>query len=460
MVLKVGRGEAGQHAADSHTGAMAGSDTAYQAAFERAGILRANTSEEFFDLIIAFTRCPLPAGRRVAILTDAGGPGVIASDAVEAYKMCLAELSDSTLATLREFLSPAASFHNPLDMLASASPQDYARSLGLLLEDPGVDAVIVLLPAPPMFAAEDVADAIIPLIKASHKPVVVNLLGQMRVLGTFDRLRKAQVAVYPSSERAVAVLAGLAKRAEFERTQDPMQVDLVNINRKAGERALSGTTPGSWLDPAAADDLMTAYGIPTAPVKLAHTPDEASALAAEHGFPVAVKVASPDISHKSDVGGVLLGLTTAQEAADAFSTVTERARAAKPSARIEGAHIQRMLPPGQEVIIGSARDDVFGPLMMFGSGGVEVEGLKDVSFDLAPLTEVHAERMLACTWAGRKLKGFRSIPPADAVAVRDVLIRLAQLAHDFPQIAEIEINPLRVLAPGSGAVAVDVRVRL
>ncbi|MEZ0395051.1 MAG: acetate--CoA ligase family protein [Anaerolineales bacterium] len=457
--LKVGRYSAGQRAAASHTGALAGSDAAYAAAFDRAGILRAETSEELFDLIMAFSYCPLPAGRRVAILTNAGGPGVIASDAVEACGLELAKLSEKTVAALKEFLPPAANFHNPVDMLGGSLPQDYSRSLQLLLDDPGVDSVMVILPAPPMCRAEEVADAIIPLIKATSKPVVVNLLGQMLVSEALGRFRRAQVAAYPFGERAAMALAGLTRRAEFERSPDLPLPDPAGIDRQAAARALETAVPGAWLDPESADRLLTAYGIPTAAVKLARSPAEAAELAARLGFPVAVKVASADIPHKSDVGGVVLGVGTAEAAAEAFRAVTERAQAAIPTARLEGVHIQRMLPPGQEVIVGAARDPVFGPLMMFGSGGVEVEGLKDVAFDLAPLAEAHAERLLARTWAGRKLAGFRSIPPGDAAAVKEVLIRLSCLARDFPQISEIEINPLRVLAPGAGAVAVDVRVK-
>jgi len=203
---------------------------------------------------------------------------------------------------------------------------------------------------------------------------------------------------------------------------------------------------------------MTAYGIPTAPVKLARSETEAAEIAAGLGFPVVLKVASPDIPHKSDVGGVLLNIQTPEEAATGFRSVTERARRARPDAKIEGVHIQRQLPDGQEVILGARRDAQFGALMMFGSGGVEVEGLKDVAFALAPLTLSEAEDMLRRTWAGRKLNGYRNIPPVDAEAVKDILQRLAQLAYDFPEIAEIEINPLRVLA--KGAVAVDVRVKI
>ncbi len=206
--------------------------------------------------------------------------------------------------------------------------------------------------------------------------------------------------------------------------------------------------------------MLEAYLIPTTRLVLCKSADEAARQAKKTGYPVVLKVASPDIVHKSDIGGVLLGLTNADEVKQAYETVIQRARKAKPDAMIEGVHIQRMLPPGQEVITGMVRDPMFGPLMMFGSGGVEVEGLKDVAFALAPLTPEEAEKMISSTWAGKKLDGFRSILPADKAAVVDTLVRLSQLAMDCDFIAEMEINPLRVLGPGQGAFAVDVRIRL
>jgi acetyltransferase len=204
--------------------------------------------------------------------------------------------------------------------------------------------------------------------------------------------------------------------------------------------------------------LLTAARIPTAPVKLARTADEAASFATELGFPLVLKIASPDILHKSDVGGIFLGLNSAEEVKASFDLATRNAQAAKPSARLEGCHLQRMIGSGQEVILGSARDPQFGPLIMFGSGGIDVEGLKDVAFCLAPLTVREADRLIDRTWAGRKLAGWRSIPPADRAAVREALLRLSELVYHHPEIAEIEINPLRVLE--KGAVAVDVRIRI
>jgi acetyltransferase len=458
LALKVGRFASGQRAAASHTGAMAGQDAAYEAAFRKAGVFRAATSEEMFDWASALACCPLPQGRRMAVLTNAGGPGVIAADALEIHGLSLAELGPETRQALASRLPPASGLHNPIDMLASASPEVYADCLRLLLADPGVDGVLAILPPPPMYPAESVADALIPLIHASPKPVVVALMGEQLIQKAAMRLRAARVPEYRFPERAASALAVLAKRAEFLDKQTLKVSQTFRVSKTAARAALVDAPSGRFLDPELVDCLMAAYGIPTAPVKLARTEAEAAKIASELGFPVVLKIASPDIPHKSDMGGVLLGIEAPEAAAEAFRTVIGRACLAKPDAKIEGVYIQHQLPDGQEVILGASRDTQFGALMMFGSGGVEVEGLKDVAFALAPLTPFEADDMLRRTWAGRKLAGFRSIARADGEAVKDVLLRLSQLVYDFPEIAEIEINPLRVLS--RGAVAVDVRVKL
>ena len=460
VAMKVGRSLSGQRAAASHTGALAGAESAYGAAFRRAGVLQAGTIEEMFDWAVALAACPLPRGRRIAILTNAGGPGVIASDALEANRLTLAEFTPETLAGLAALLPSAASLHNPVDILGGATSEMYASSLRFLLGDPGVDGVLVIVPPPPVDTAEMDAEAMIPLIQASSKPVVVALMGGKTIYKAAELFRLARIPEYRFAERAVSALAALVKRAEFLGKAEESPRTWKNIDPQAAKAALTEARPDSFLDPEAADRLMAAYGIPTAPVKLARTETEAAEIATQLGFPVVLKIASPDIPHKSDVGGVLLNIQTAEEARLGFRSVTGGARLAKPEARLEGVQVQRMLVSGQEVIIGARRDPQFGPLMMFGSGGVEVEGLKDVAFSLAPLLPSDAEWMLERTWAGRKLAGFRSIPPADAGAVKEIIQRLAQLAFDLPEISEIEINPLHALAPGQGAVAVDVRVKL
>jgi acetyltransferase len=471
IALKVGRFASGQRAVASHTGALAGQESAFNAAFRRAGVIRAETSEEMFDWARALAWCPPPQGRAVAVLTNAGGPGVTASDALESNGMRLAELSPSTLAALQAILPPAASLHNPVDMLASASPEQYAQSLRLLLEDPEVDAVMVILPPPPMYTAGAVAKAVIPVIHNAAKPVVIALMGERLIQEAVEHFRAARVPEYRFPERAASALAVLAQRAEHlaRVVSAPAAPSLPpgdifpDQARSALEayRASAGQPPaGDFLPPEVVEALLAAYGIRLPAARLAGTPRQAVELARQIGFPVALKIDSPDIPHKSDVGGVLLDLADEDAVARGFSQVMANARQARPEAQPLGVRVQRMLPAGQEVILGAIQDRQFGPLVMFGSGGVEVEGLKDVSFALAPLTSEESQYLLDRTWAGRKLKGYRNLPPADRGAVLDTLMRLGQLAADFPEIAEIEINPLRVLAAGQGALVLDVRARL
>ncbi|MFZ5880733.1 MAG: acetate--CoA ligase family protein [Chloroflexota bacterium] len=443
IALKVGRFEAGQKAAASHTGALAGSEAAFDAAFAKAGVLRAETAEQMFDWARALENCPLPRGKRMGILTNAGGPGVIAADALETNGLLLSQLADSTRTALSAALPPSASVHNPVDMLASASPSQYAACLKILLQDENVDGALVILPPPPMFKTEEVAEALTPLIRASDKPVVVALMGSTLVEAAAQVFRRAGVPVYPFPERAASALGALTRYTRILATEHTETRQRISV-----DSVISVVN--------SPDDLLAAYSIPSAPVRLARNADEAAAIAGELGFPVVMKIASPDILHKSDVGGVMLNLQDEQQVQVAYTQIMERVRAARPEARIDGVHLQRQIPQGQEVIVGMVRDPQFGPLMMVGSGGVEVEGLRDVAFALAPLSQAEAREMLRKTWAGRKLQGFRNLPPADEDSVIDALVKLSHLALDNEHIAEIEINPLRVLA--QGAVAVDVRM--
>ncbi|MDQ7841074.1 MAG: acetate--CoA ligase family protein [bacterium] len=472
IALKAGRSAGGRRAAVSHTGALAGQDTAYDAAFHRAGVIRAGTIEEMLDWARALEWCPLPTGRAMAVLTNAGGPGVMAADALEACGLSLAELNEATRSALQGLLPASASVSNPVDILASASPEMYAACLRLLLGDPGVHGVLVMLPPPPMHPAGSVAEALVQVEANFAKPVMVVLMGGDSMRDSAERLRAARIPDCRSPESAASALAALAGRAEaLGRCEQPPAVfgDVrPEVVREVIRRALAdGTDTGAasatgaagiWLAPDDAGRVLTAYGIPVPRIELARTGGEAAALACQMGFPVALKVASPEITHKSDVGGVMLDLADAAAVAGGFAAMLARVRSARPEARIEGALVQRMLPSGQDVIVGALADPQFGPLMMFGSGGVEVEGLGDTAFALAPLSRPDADALLASTWAGRRLCGYRSLPPADRGAVIEVVLRLGQLATDFPDLVEIEINPLRVLPDGQGAVAVDVRI--
>lgn len=469
VALKVGRFASGQKAVASHTGALAGQESAYNAGFRRAGVIRADTSEELFDWARALAWCPLPHGRRVAVLTNSGGPGVTAADALEAQGLALAELSESTKSALNEILDPSASLHNPVDMLAGASPQQFANSLRLLLADPGVDSAMVILPPPPMHTAGGVAKAIIPVIFTANKPVVIALMGERLIQEAVEYFRAARIPDYRFPERAASALAILSQRAEtLQRTasQEPAYLDQASIDQASVQAILAQYPPqalqasAGFLPPDTAMQILHAYGLPVPHTPLAEDAAAAMRFAAELGYPVALKVASPDIPHKSDVDGVRLNLKDPAAVQQAYDQVLANAQRAQPAARLQGVHIQRMLPGGQDVIIGAVQDPQFGALLMFGSGGVEVEGLKDVEFCLAPPTTDELERLLEKTWAGRKLHGFRHIPPADLEAVRMALVRLGQLAADFPALLEIEINPLRVFSEGASALDSRIRVQL
>jgi acetate---CoA ligase (ADP-forming) len=484
IALKVGRFESGQKAAASHTGALAVSDVAFDAAFEKVGILRAETIEQMFDWARALESHPrgldapcrpststspslsvrsarqaysTSGGRGIAILTNAGGPGVIAADALEHHGLTLAQLTESTRGDVSAILPAAASANNPVDMLASASPSQYAASLKILLGDDNVDAVMVILPPPPMFKAEEVAEKIVETLESdsllaacgqpldSKKPVIVALMGSTLVEQAAKIFQLAQIPTYPFPERATSALAALAKRAEHLATESQSHRASFRSPRL---RVSLANSP---------EELIAAYGISTVPIKLAGDENEAAAIADELGYPVVMKIASPDILHKSDIGGVILNIRDGPVLRNAYTQIMDRIKTAGPDARIDGVYIQRQMPQGQEVIVGMVRDPQFGPLMMFGSGGVEVEGLKDVAFALAPLNQAEAEKMISKTWAGRKLKGFRNIPPADEESVVDVLLKLSRLAIEHENIEEIEINPLRVL--NKGTLALDVRMK-
>ncbi len=457
IALKVGRSAAGQRAAASHTGALAGQENAYDAAFRKAGVLRASTANEMFNWAKALAWCPLPAGKNVAVLTNAGGPGVIASDALEANGLSLTNLNSNTEKSLHELLSAAAAVNNPVDMLASASPTQYAGSLRLLLADMNVDSVLLILPAPPMFSAVSVARELIPIIQASQKPVMVALMGAALTKDAQTAFREVCIPEYPFPEQAASALAALTRYAEFKRKQAAKPLQARDVDKMAVYTILRNHDPG-FLPQDAIQKILAAYAISLPKTMLARSAQEVGTIAQAVGFPVVMKIASPDIPHKSDVDGVVLGVEDVDTAVAGYTQLLNQAQTKRPDAHILGVDVQQMLPPGQELIAGVVQDPQFGPLVMFGSGGVEVEGLEDVVFALAPLTSEDVDYLLSSTWAGRKLSGYRNVAAVDKTAVANLLIHLSRLAIDFPQLAEIEINPLRAYT--KGVIALDVRACL
>ena len=457
VALKVGRFEGGKRAVVSHTGAMAGSDEAYRAAFRRAGIIRAESTEAMFDTARALAWAPLPTGRRIAVLTNAGGPGVTAADALEGDGLALAEISPAGRRLFEDFLPGGASLANPVDMLASAAPEDFGRSLQILLDEPGVDGVLVVFAPPPMYSSDQVAEVLVPVIDASPKPVLVAAMGGGSVGPAADRLRGARIPEFRFPERGAAALAVLADRADGRGLNHSSVLPPIGIDRDTATALLAAKAPG-WLGPTRSAQLMTAYGIGVPPGLIATTAEDAIRGFDSLGAPLAMKIDDPALIHKSDLGGVQLGVSSSEETREAYDRLATLSH--EHGTRSARVHLQAMVETGHDLIVGAVRDPQFGPMVMFGSGGVEVEGLGDVEFALAPLTVADVRFLLARTWAGRRLGGQRGVPGGDVAAVEDVLIKVGWLISDHSAIAEIEINPLRALSPGTGALALDVRARI
>jgi acetyl coenzyme A synthetase (ADP forming)-like protein len=455
LALKAGRGHGGAKAVASHTGALAGREEAYEAAFRRAGVLRARTMEELFDWARALAWQPLPQGNRVAILTNSGGPGILALDALEEAGMQLAPLTDDTKAYLRKRVPPAASVNNPVDILAGPGPGTYALCLDALLSDPTVDAVVAITAPQDWFAPLSLAE-VIGEFTGRGKPVLAVIMGLASVSDATAVLHRRRIPNFAFPERVGSTLAAMWHRRQWlDALHEPDEpVTLESCDPIGASMVLNGAS--GWLAPAQAEELLKAYCLSTPGAGVAADVDSALALADEIGYPVALKLAAADVVHKSDVGGVALDIDGPDALRAAFADMM--ARVAERSAAVEGVTVQKMIPPGVDLIVGMVRDAQFGPLVMVGVGGVQVELLHDVAFELAPLTPRQADAMIDRTSAGKLLAGFRGAPPADRAAVVEVIVRLARLAHDYPNITEIEINPLIVLE--EGAWAVDVRARV
>ncbi len=395
------------------------------------------------------------------MLTNAGGPGAIAADALDAQGLALSDLSPTTHAALADLLPAAASLRNPVDMLASAGPHEYAHALRLLLDDSQVDAAMVILPPPPVSTAADVAAALIPEIQMAQKPVVVALMGEDLILQAARLFRQARVPDYRFPERAASALKVLVDRSERLAQPDEAALEPPVADADAARQSLDlCPVKEGLLPPDVCLELAHAYGLSLPESRLAHSAEEAVEAAEEIGFPVAMKVVADQLTHKSEAGGVALDLADASQVRLAYINVTQRTKQAAPDAKITGVLVQAMLSRGQEVILGMVRDPQFGPLLMFGSGGVEVEGLRDTAFALPPLQPHELAKMLESTWAGRRLDGYRHLPAGDRQAVADGLAALGQMARDLPSLMEVEINPLRVFARGKGASALDIRIRV
>jgi len=460
VVFKAGVTRSGMKAASSHTGSLAGADIAYAAAFRRAGIIRAETFEALFDYATALAMQPLPKGNRVAIITNAGGPGIMAADSVEQSGMAVATLAGATATALRSKLPAAASVGNPIDVLGDADPERYAMALNAAQDDPSVDAVIVILTPQAMTRPAETARAIQACAR-NEKPILVSFMGGEDVMPGRAELVEANLPDYPSPERAVAALRALCSYAAWLR-RPPRVLTRFPVNRRRVERILHRhqRTGQLQVGEAYAKDILRAYDFNVPAGRMAATAEEAILAAEKIGYPVAMKISSPQIVHKSDVGGVRLNLSSPEEVRDAFDLIMLRIREQVPNAVIEGVYVEQMCLRGREVILGMTRDPQFGPLLMFGLGGIFVEVMKDVTFHLAPITEEEAGQMLESTKSFALLKGVRGTDSVDLSAIAVSLQRISQLVTDFPQIREMDINPFIVMAVGRDSIAADARITL
>jgi acetyltransferase len=460
VVLKVGTSEAGCKAASSHTGSLAGADIAYGAAFKRSGVIRADTFNALLDYATAFAMQPLPKGDRVAIITNAGGPGIMAADAVEHSGMRVARLASATAASLRERLPAAAAVGNPIDVLGDADPERYRMAVGAAQDDDSVDAIIVLLTPQAMTYPAETARAIAGCL-GGRKPVLAAFMGGKDVMPGRKELVASDLPDYDSPERAVAALKAMVDYAGW-RERPPRIVTRFPVNRRRVTRIITRHERAGLREIGEVDakEVLRAYDFNVPEGHMAYSAEEAVAVAQRIGFPVAMKIVSPDIIHKSDIGGVRLNLSDADAVRDSFDLMMVRIKRRAPEAQLEGVYIEEMCEGGLEVIIGMNRDPQFGPMLMFGLGGIFVEVMKDVTFHLAPITAEEALQMLEGTRSYALLKGARGQSGVDIAAIAGGLQRISQLVTDFPQLAELDINPFIVGQVGEEAVAADARMTL
>ncbi len=461
IAVKSGRTASGSQAVASHTGSLAGSDEAYSAAFRQAGVLRADTVEELFDYSTAFAYQPLLKGNRIAIVTNAGGPGVMATDALEMNGLVLAELTSETQDQLKDQLPSAASVLNPIDVLGDARSDRYITALEAALEDPGVDGVVVIVTPQAGTDIVQTAQGVVEISRRADKPIMGCWMGKQQAMAGIDILARNQVPNYHFPERAVGALGAMYTYRSW-RDQPPARIETFDVDKQAvGELFESARREERHtIGDAEAQGILEAYGIPAPQSTIAETPDEAVSFCQEIGYPVVLKIASPDILHKSDMGGIIVGVRSDDEVREGFETLTKRAEDHMPEARIWGVQIQEMVQDAREVIIGMNRDPQFGPLVMFGLGGIYVEVLRDVAFRVAPMTRLQAEAMTEEIRSYKLLTGVRGEEPSDLAAIIDTILRISQLVTDWPEIAELDINPLLVRDEGQGAVAVDMRLIL
>ncbi|MBL0715774.1 MAG: acetate--CoA ligase family protein [Desulfosarcina sp.] len=471
LAIKSGRTSAGAQAAASHTGALAGTEAVYDAIFEQAGVIRVNTLDELFDFANAFSykvRSALgkmarriPNGNRVAIVTNAGGPGIVATDMTISSGLELARFKPETIEVLASHLPSVANLHNPVDVIGDAAPDRYENALAAVIRDEGVDGALVILTPQSMTNALETAKAITNIAHRSYKPILCSFMGIVDVSPGVQYLQEQGYPVYRFPENAAKSFGALYRYSQWLNRQHlapyKMQHDVERARDIVADCLAAGRTAIGEKD---GNALLECYGFEVLPTRLAQSEDDAGEMAKAIGFPVVMKIVSPQILHKSDAGGVIVGITDREAARRAYRDIIVNARAYNADVEIEGVLVVKMAPAGQEIILGMNRYPGFGPLLMFGFGGIFVEVFKDVTFRLAPIGRNEARRMINAIRASKLLKGFRGAPATDLEALQQALVRLSDLAINHPEIKELDINPLLVHPKGQGVTVADCRMLL
>ncbi len=461
VILKSGRTRAGAKAASSHTGSLAGSDVAYECAFQRLGVIRAGSIEHLFDISTALAYQPLPKGNRIAIITNAGGPGIMMSDALEMAGLKVVNIDEKTKSNLQKHLPPSASVNNPVDVLGDADKERYGKSLRCVLESESVDGVIVILTPQKMTDDTAIAKELVEISKKYSKPLMACFMGADTIKNGLNILRENHIPQYSVPERAAKAMLEMVKYNQYKLR--PLRIiERFAVNKNPVIKIIKSYRSRNLLEIGEFDakTIMESYGMTIPEGHFASTSEEAVSFANDMRYPIAMKISSPDILHKSDIGGVKIGLVSPTEVEDAFDLMMLRIKNKIPDADLRGVLVEEMITSGKEVILGMKKDPQFGPMLMFGLGGIFVEVLKDVSFTLSPITATECKDLIESTKTYKLLTGVRGQKPVDIEAITTNLQHLSQLVMDFPEIDEVDINPLKVGQVGDGAVVVDARVIL
>lgn len=471
LAIKSGRTHAGAAAAASHTGALAGSEAVYDAIFNQSGIIRVDSIDELFDFATAFAyknlsnlgklRKKIPDGNRVAIITNAGGPGIVATDMTVSSGLSLARFHSDTLEALASHLPQTANINNPVDVIGDAAQDRYENALGAVVRDEGVDGALVILTPQSMTNALGTAEAIARIARRTPKPILCCFMGVVDVSAGVKYLQEQGIPVYKFPENAAKAFGALYKYSRWLNRQIMAHFTFSHDSDRASAIIRTCIKEGQFhLGELEGLEVLASYGFQVLPTRLAESPEEAAGIAEQIGYPVAMKIVSPQILHKSDAGGVKVGLLTAEQVKAAYAAIARSAAAYDPKAQIRGVLVQKMAPRGEEVILGMSRYPIFGPLIMFGTGGIFVEVFQDVIFRLAPIQRNSARAMIRGIKGYKLLEGFRGRPKVDLAVLEKLLVSFSDLVCRHPQIQEIDVNPLFVHAEGQGATVADCRILL